>query len=92
MSENILPKIVQKQPYKIDVEAGKKYSWCSCGLSKIQPFCDGAHKSYKNDDGSSIMKSVSYIADENKTVYFCGCKHSKNGIFCDGSHSSLKND
>ncbi|NBX52328.1 MAG: CDGSH iron-sulfur domain-containing protein [Proteobacteria bacterium] len=92
MSENILPKIVQKQPYKIDVEAGKKYSWCSCGLSKIQPFCDGAHKAYKNSDGSSIMKSVSYIADENKTVYFCGCKHSKNGIFCDGSHSSLKND
>lgn len=92
MSENILPKIVQKQPYKIDVEAGKKYSWCSCGLSKIQPFCDGAHKAHKNSNGSSIMKSVSYIADENKTVYFCGCKHSKNGIFCDGSHSSLKND
>jgi CDGSH-type Zn-finger protein len=36
------------------------------------------------------MKSVSYIAEENKTVYFCGCKNTKNGVFCDGSHSSLK--
>ena len=87
---NILPKISQKAPYKIEVEAGKKYSWCSCGLSAIQPFCDGAHKSHKNPDGTSVMKSVSYVAEENKTVYFCGCKHSKNGMFCDGSHSSLK--
>lgn len=87
---NILPKISQKGSYKIEVEAGKKYSWCSCGLSSIQPFCDGAHKAHKNPDGTSVMKSVSYVAEENKTVYFCGCKHSKNGMFCDGSHSSLK--
>ena len=87
---NILSKISQKSSYKIEVEAGKKYSWCSCGLSAIQPFCDGAHKANKNPDGTSIMKSVSYVAEENKTVYFCGCKHSKNGVFCDGSHSSLK--
>lgn len=87
---NILPKISQKSPYKIEVEAGKKYSWCSCGLSANQPFCDGAHKAHKNPDGTSVMKSISYIAEENKTVYFCGCKHTKNGVFCDGSHSSLK--
>lgn len=86
-----LPKIAQTQPYKIDVVAGEKYSWCSCGLSSKQPFCDGAHKAFKNADGSSVMKSVSYIANESKTVFFCGCKHSKNGMFCDGSHSSLKN-
>ncbi len=87
--ENSLPKISQTAPYKIDVVAGKKYSWCSCGLSATQPFCDGAHKAYKNPDGSSVMKSVSYIADENKTIYFCGCKHSTNGVFCDGSHNKL---
>ena len=87
---DILPKIPQKSSYKIEVEAGKKYSWCSCGLSAQQPFCDGAHKAFKNPDGTSIMKSVSYIAQENKIVSFCGCKHSKNGVLCDGSHSSLK--
>ena len=65
-----LPVISNKGPYKIEVQAGKKYSWCSCGLSANQPFCDGAHKAYKNEDGTSIMKSVSFIADENKTLYF----------------------
>ena len=34
---------VQKSPYKVDLEAGDHY-WCSCGLSKNQPYCDGSHK------------------------------------------------
>jgi CDGSH-type Zn-finger protein len=84
-----LPKIAAKSPFKIEVEAGKKYFWCSCGLSAKQPFCDGAHKAYKNADGTSQMKSVVFEATETKTVYFCGCKNSKNGVLCDGSHSSL---
>lgn len=84
-----LPVISAKTPYKIEVEAGKKYYWCSCGLSAIQPFCDGSHKAHKNEDGSSVMKSVQYVASENQTVYFCGCKHSKNGIFCDGTHTKI---
>ena len=33
----------QKEPYKVSVEAGKKYFWCACGRSKKQPFCDGSH-------------------------------------------------
>ncbi len=86
---NELPKIAQKAPFAISVEAGKKYFWCSCGMSQNQPFCDGAHKAYKNEDGTSVMKSVVYEATENKTIYFCGCKKSKNGVLCDGAHSSL---
>ena len=81
MSEN-LPKIAANQPYKIEVKAGQKYFWCSCGLSNKQPFCDGAHK-------GSGMKSVVFEASEDKEIYFCGCKQSKNGMFCDGSHSQL---
>jgi len=84
-----LPVISAKTPYKIEVEAGKKYYWCSCGLSAVQPFCDGSHKAHKNEDGSSVMKSVQYVASENQTVYFCGCKHIKNGIFCDGTHAKI---
>ena len=87
---DILPKICQKQPFKVTVEAGKKYSWCSCGLSQKQPFCDGAHKAFKNPDGSSIMKSVAFIAQSDGTVAFCGCKHSKNGALCDGSHATIE--
>ncbi len=89
MSEEQLPKIFAKHPLKINVEAGKKYFWCSCGASQNQPFCDGAHKAFKNADGTSVMKSVAYEACETKTIYFCGCKHSKNGALCDGTHNNL---
>ena len=37
------PEIAQKSPYAVAVESGKTYYWCSCGKSKSQPFCDGAH-------------------------------------------------
>ena len=37
------PTISQKEPYKVQVEKGKTYSWCACGLSQKQPFCDGSH-------------------------------------------------
>ena len=84
-----LTKIAQTSPIAIEVEAGKKYSWCSCGLSTKQPFCDGAHKAFKNSDGSSIMKSISFVAEKNETLYFCGCKQSSHPVLCDGSHSKL---
>jgi CDGSH-type Zn-finger protein len=29
------------------VEVGKNYSWCSCGKSEKQPFCDGSHRDYE---------------------------------------------
>ncbi len=69
-------------PFAVDVEKGKDYHWCACGLSKSQPFCDGSHK------GGEFVP-VNYSADETKTVYFCGCKQSKNGALCDGTHKGL---
>ncbi len=79
---------MNNQPFKITVEAGKKYSWCSCGYSQKQPFCDGAHKNHTNTDGSPVSKSVAYIAEKDQDIYFCGCKKTSNGVFCDGSHNS----
>jgi len=79
-----LPIVVKAGPFKIEVEAGKKYFWCSCGLSNNQPFCDGAHKG--NSQG---FKSVMFEATESKVIYFCGCKNGKNGVLCDGSHNKL---
>jgi len=74
--------IAAKSPFAVDVEQGKEYYWCACGLSKSQPFCDGSHK------GSEFVPSK-FTAEESKTVYFCGCKQSKNGVLCDGTHKSL---
>ena len=42
---------------------GKKYSICSCGLSKFLPFCDNEHREY-NEENETNYKSVKIIAEE----------------------------
>ena len=76
------PKVAQKSPYPVEVEAGKSYFWCSCGQSSNQPFCDGSHK-------GSDFAPVKHTAEKDGKVFFCGCKHSGKGVLCDGSHSKL---
>ena len=78
------PVTPQKAPYKIKVEKGKIYFWCSCGLSQKQPFCDGAHKK------EGKFKSFKFLATENEEFYFCGCKMSGRPPFCDGTHSKAE--
>jgi CDGSH-type Zn-finger protein len=77
-----VPKIAQKAPYKVELEAGKAYFWCACGESKTQPFCDGSHK------GSGFVPKKVTL-DTAKTAFLCGCKQSGNGAFCDGTHKGL---
>ncbi|MBT5498266.1 MAG: CDGSH iron-sulfur domain-containing protein [Alphaproteobacteria bacterium] len=76
------PVIAQKAPFGVDVEEGKNYWWCSCGLSKEQPFCDGSHK-------GTGLEPMKYSAEKSATVYFCGCKNTKGSPLCDGTHSKL---
>lgn len=76
------PRIAQKSPFGVQVEAGKNYFWCACGQSKNQPFCDGSHK-------GSEFTPVQYKAEATKQVWFCGCKHTKNRPLCDGTHSRI---
>lgn len=66
-------------PFAVAVEEGKKYSWCSCGRSGKQPFCDGSHK-------GSEFSPVRFTATESKKLYFCGCKLTASQPLCDGSH------
>ncbi len=73
------PYRASETPYLVEVEYGKDYYWCSCGLSKNQPFCDGSHK-------TTSFSPVKYQAAKSEKVYFCGCKETKNPPLCDGSH------
>ena len=75
MSNSTTP---QKNPYKVKVEKGKTYFWCSCGPSQKQPFCDGSHKK----DGE--FKSVKYLPDESKEAFFVDVKCLKIHLFVMG--------
>ena len=74
-----LPKRAGNSPIAIELEEGKKYAWCTCGLSEKQPFCDGGHK------GKGMSPHV-FEAEKTETKYLCSCKETKNSPFCDGSH------
>jgi len=76
------PVIVEKKPFKVDLEADKTVYWCSCGKSSKQPFCDGSHK-------DSDFSPVAFTPKESGLVYLCLCKHTKNPPFCDRSHNDL---
>lgn len=76
------PTIAKKGPYKVALEEGKKYHWCTCGLSKNQPFCDGSHQ------GTGFVP-LAFVAQKSGDAFLCGCKHTKNPPYCDGTHNEL---
>jgi len=75
-------RVAGKASMPVEVEKGKDYFWCSCGLSSKQPFCDGSHK-------STDFKPVKYTAEEDGKVFFCACKQTGNAPKCDGSHKNI---
>lgn len=74
-------KIVSTKPFVIKVEPGR-YSWCACGLSDNQPYCDGSHK-------KTEFKPVNEVVTEARKVAWCGCKQTGGAPFCDGTHKKL---
>ena len=76
------PKVGGTSPIRVELEAGKKYFWCSCGESANQPWCDGSHK------GSSFSPILLEV-EETKMAGMCTCKQSANGPFCNGAHKAL---
>ncbi len=76
-----LPKRAGNSPIAVELEEGKNYAWCSCGLSDKQPFCNGAHK-------PTHLKPEIIKAESHETKYFCTCKQTGTPPFCDGSHKN----
>jgi methylamine---glutamate N-methyltransferase subunit C len=76
------PVIADNRPGKATLEKGEEYFFCTCGLSKNQPFCDGSHK-------STELRPQKFIAEEDGDAYLCLCKHSANTPFCDGTHKQF---
>jgi len=76
------PIIAAKTPSVVELEEGERYTWCRCGRSANQPFCDGSHR------GTEITP-MSFTAEKSGRVALCRCKSSANAPFCDGTHASL---
>ncbi|MDP3330747.1 MAG: CDGSH iron-sulfur domain-containing protein [Methylococcaceae bacterium] len=68
-------------PIAVEVIAGEKYAWCSCGLSATMPLCDGAHKIAETE-----KRSLKFFPEESGTVMLCACTKTQNPPYCDGSH------
>ena len=77
--------IALNKPCLVSLKEGKKYAWCTCKLSKTQPFCDGAHK---NTDKVPMV----FKADKDEDVLLCTCKATRSGPYCDGSHNNLEDE
>lgn len=73
-------------PVEVTLEPGT-YSWCTCGLSAKQPFCDGTHK---DETKGTNRKSLKFEITQAQTVKLCRCKHTKTPPFCDGTHNTIK--
>ena len=79
---NAEPKIAQRGPYSVALEAGKSYFWCYCGRSQSQPFCDTSHE-------VTDFQPQMFTVTETKTYFLCGCKRTSTGPFCDTTHETL---
>ncbi len=76
------PTIAGRIPIPTQLEAGKTYYFCTCGLSQNQPFCDSSHR-------DTDFSPKAFAVDESKAHYLCACKQSADLPFCDGTHSTL---
>jgi CDGSH-type Zn-finger protein len=58
------------------------YTWCACGRSQAQPFCDGSH-------AETDFEPVTFTIQTPKTYSLCACKRTHTPPFCDGTHKTL---
>jgi CDGSH-type Zn-finger protein/quercetin dioxygenase-like cupin family protein len=82
MTQTTRPVIAQPGPFLVELESGRNYSWCTCGRSAKQPFCDGSH-------AGTSFRPLSFTGAAGGEIVLCGCKHTRTPPFCDGMHNRL---
>jgi CDGSH iron-sulfur domain-containing protein 3 len=81
------PLIARACPFRVKLEKGKSYLYCTCGHSESQPFCDGSHRSLNNGYKPLLVE----ITKQQTSFLWCGCKRNqmKAGALCDGNHTNI---
>ncbi|MCP9262847.1 CDGSH iron-sulfur domain-containing protein 3, mitochondrial [Dirofilaria immitis] len=77
---------LDEKPIILKLRKGERYSWCSCGLSGKQPWCDGSHSA----EGVTTLRPLHFEVEKDGEYSVCGCKATKNRPLCDGSHVKVK--
>ncbi|ELU13000.1 hypothetical protein CAPTEDRAFT_174450 [Capitella teleta] len=80
----VYPAVAMYGPCNVEgLDEGQIKMWCSCGLSKNQPWCDGSHV----DTG---IKPVMWKVPKQQSLHqICACKYTKTPPYCDGTHTML---
>ena len=71
-------------PYNCYLQQGKVYSWCSCGISLANPWCDGLCNAVVTRN-----RPVVFNVSESGYYKLCNCKFSANAPFCNGTHRKM---
>lgn len=77
-----LPRVDCMEPALIALEAGRRYAWCTCGLSREQPFCDGSHR-------GTDWQPLIFTAKRTQLDWICTCKFTRQPPYCDAAHNRL---
>ena len=89
MAENIedlilRPCVARYNPTLVrNLEPGTVKLWCTCGLSKAQPWCDNSHI------GTGFKPLKWTVAKSQSMFSICNCKYTQDPPYCDGTHVNL---
>jgi CDGSH-type Zn-finger protein len=52
---------------RLHLQKGKKYSICTCGASKVLPYCDNQHRILNKEQGTNY-KSLKIVVEDDVNV------------------------
>ncbi|KAJ3191450.1 hypothetical protein HK101_007703 [Irineochytrium annulatum] len=68
---------------------GDKKRWCTCGLSKTQPWCDNSHIGTPFKPLKWVVPGTAKDGRPQTMYQICNCKYTRAPPFCDATHTSL---
>ncbi|KAI1315082.1 hypothetical protein EDD11_001324 [Mortierella claussenii] len=82
------PKVTNYNPCTVrNLKPGSIKEWCTCGLTKKGPWCDG--KSHKGTTFKPLRWRVPDGKNAQSMYSICDCRYTTRPPFCDGIHYDL---